>query len=409
MLKGIMILTLIVLIAGFNVAWAIRHANELESYSLSLEEALTIIENLLNDESVVENSALHEVLEELKESMVRGDLESISRNLDNLSVVLDDLVSTGSYESLSLNAKSLLPYITSWSINTEHDDIQIIVDVNEYTRLLKLLSSSIEVMDVQSTSRTLMELSRLLEAYPEIAQSFKEASELLKNGYYEEAQTRYTEGLSKLYAKLPQILDDESVDTSRLIELLKLLPSYIGSEGPVRSELNLVPEARDEKVAAINPYIVKTSIFNIKPLPYQHPKLNYNDYIPILIGFFIIIVIAASLTRVRATLKSVSEGVILAYKRSRVAKFMSRKSFDQPLIVEAYKEALNYLKSIGYIKEPYETPREFLMKLKGSPFYDGMKILTTLYEKAAYGSRKLEATDYKVARKSLADIVRCKR
>lgn len=361
------------------------------------------------------------MLKRIQSSIERVDVESLNQSLIALSRLLKE--NSKLYSTIPEEAKSLLSLLASHRVSLEDSKVRITLNSNTLLTLTSLLNISTSELNTIDTVNTLLELASLIKNIdPSYSKLLVElANALMKNDYYT-ASKLYTTMYSRLGEVLSELLSKGYISSEELSEILKKLPTSITSSGrivKVKSDIlkqlfnvgkaetkeNTITPIKLEKQIQISvgrlSNLGKISIPTlVTPNLKIIPQIDITSILPIIVVVFVAIALPL-LKPVRSIINRCISDVktFIAIKR-----FESMVDVNLHPVIKYYLLALEVMRKKGIPKYSYETPREYLSRLKSRFEYNIFKAMTYIYEKVRYGNKPIGLEEVDVCRRGYEEI-----
>jgi len=377
-----------------------RHAME-SNNKLDLGNVLKLINDTL--EQLKDYPDLYTVLSKVKANIENGDYEGLKDALSEFRGEVLSKIYDGSINNLPDPLKYNLAQLFSLNIEKSGEELSLTISVETLNDIIKLLSTSIKYASTEDVIENLERLKGILENYPEMVSKVEKLIDLLSMGDYTEASSIYSDLVLDLNEMLPELLEREDIKKDELLQILKNLPTTITNLGPIETSIkpfNINVGIKPE----IFPYIPKLPSI---PLPTLNTEiLKFKDLI-----LWLILVIVLTTLIIFVVKSSKGYGVLKRKIMYSLSSSTAFKSVDKPKsfrekIIAMYLSMLKILKTLGIVKDPYETPREYLEKLKMTKIYNDAREITEKYEIAQYSIRAISEKDYEETLKHFKELVK---
>ncbi len=183
-----------------------------------------------------------------------------------------------------------------------------------------------------------------------------------------------------------------SLTPSESEDLLNALSKIISviEKSPTRTENFPQPPKQTSSQEGIN----FSSLYELPKLPTSLPvskvsTKQLSSFKFLVITLFVLTVIAAAIYAI-LKIKPEATRSLKKYVVATFTKLTTRAGNINDPIIKVYALTLKRLELYGFKKSPYETPREFLNRIKIKEFRDVLEKLTSAYEVRAYSRRRLD-------------------
>ncbi|HIQ03238.1 MAG TPA: DUF4129 domain-containing protein [Desulfurococcales archaeon] len=361
------------------------------------------------------------ILSRIQSSIERADIESLNQSLIALSKLLEE--NSELYLTLSEEARSLLSLLASHKVSLEGNEVKVVLNSNTLLTLTSLLNVSTSELDIVETVNALLELASLTKDIdPSYSKLLVElANTLMRNDYYT-ASKLYTTVYSRLGEVLSELLSKGYISSEELNEILRKLPTSITSSGKlVKMESDTLKQLFDMgevKEETITPARLEKQIQTgigrlpnlgnigiptlVTPSLKVIPQVNITSILPIVI-IVLVVVVLPLLKPVRSIIRKCVSDVKTFITIKRLESMMSVNLHP---VIRYYLLALEVMRRKGIPKYSYETPREYLSRLRSRFEYSIFKSMTYIYEKVKYGNKPVGLEEVDVCRRGYEEISR---
>ncbi len=318
-----------------------------------------------SDNVVIDKEELLEILDRLSDKLD-------DRVIDSYRVAIEDSLESGDYETANALLEKLREYINgTYALNNR------VFDENT-TKDLALVSSTTNITD----RGVEIDVYKLLEEY----------AELINNEDLESIIKEFEENPS-------------NIDPSEYTLIMETINKLVGNKTENISLEEIFSRSGEDMLSEITGFKPNFSIpkpvFNKPPLapPANIPGIPVSSTNLVSPGFSIDLNMVSTITLlgVLVYLLVRYRSFIIEHIGLRARRFFAKtiikvadivKRIEDP-VIRLYGRALKYLSLIGYKRYYYETPREFLRKLKEDEYRVVLEKLTTAYEERVYGYKSI--------------------
>lgn len=434
----------ILLIIAFSIILYTTYVNAEvigKRHSRSLTSNATINSGLIKDLYVLKNltSTLLESygdeldpLVSIKLREIEGDIESgniakLSEDLEELERILRE--NKDLYIDKPEETKSLLSLLASYRISRKDGKLDVVLDPEKALDLSKLLNSNLTSLNNIEVINTLLKLASLVKDIdPENSDLLDNIVGALMKGDYLTASRLYSIAYSRLDDILTKLLEKGYISEDELKEFLNNLPTYITSDGRiVKTTMDMLQlifgkrmepeevEAREEN----NRYVsTPPRLFDLKRISRlkdigfivpSTPSLNISLLnITNIIMYLILVIVLATTMFLILRLKPIKRltGKLIDSIRIHMTIRRLKAKLDSQIhpIIKYYLLALEIMRRRGLPRLRYETPREYLRRLRGRVEYNTLETLTYLYEKVRFGGKKASEDEIKICEEKFNEL-----
>ena len=419
----VILISAIILVSLFsNVASAVvrhdRYLKPVETQSVALE----IVDRLLSSDEVLSNSQLSTTLRDLRNALLSGDVELASQSIGDLKKFLEN----SSMKNVGSDERSLLAYLASLEVS-EGDGNALTVTLNpdELERFIKVLSGeSYPISNLEAASSLLKLATALNRVDPSLSGKLRDIAALLALDKYREASQLYGELRPQLLEKLMEAYSSGLLSEEDVAEIFRYLPTEITSKGPVKLDsdalsialenlLNLEFKSEPMENPDLNP--VK-ALNQLNSMVREVPQIGVLQLYPSMISQAAIYLLPLLLVTAALT-----TGVFLIFKKNLIIKAKIRYFADKlskktrnltfkhegdirEMISEYYDSMVKLLNRVGIRKMIYETHRELMGKVLGSPYSKYVGKICMIYEKAVFSRSKPSLEDLRECEKNFIKL-----
>ncbi len=363
-------------------------------------------------------------IKEIKEDIKNNNIIELSRDLEELKIILKD--NSSFYANKPDDLKSLLALLAAHKITKENDMVTISIDQNELSSLLHLFNTSINELSDMETINTLLRLASLMKSInPEYSSLLSSIAQALMRGDYLTASRLYSKAYGRLGDALAQLLKEGIISEDELKDILKKMPTFITNDGKIaKAKSDLLEQIfrENKKQASIEereqvireeqehkPLLGFNEISNLKNIDLVSPSIPNLRLLPqinvlYMVIAVIIILLVVFVLRVKPVKIAINKYTSII--RSKLIIKRIERKIDTRLhpVIKYYILTLEIMRRKGLPKLHYETPREYLSRIKGRMEYDVLRTITYIYEKVKYGNKQVSKDEVEACKEGYYTI-----
>ncbi len=227
--------------------------------------------------------------------------------------------------------------------------------------------------------------------------------------------TKYLETLSsllndpELLKYVEELRSGEIPDTKYIKDLITYIKGF--EETTQTTKTKTLETSREENITIENINIFNPSpppvpgnkfgnIFSLPQIATPSLVINENVLLLLITAIAILTIMFYYKDKLTILLTPIRRKILYGINQVRTAI----KYGKQDPVIELYIKWYNLAKAMGYKREPFETLREFLVKITNKPLSNKGKIITELYERKIYGKTQINEELIEKVKKEIREL-----